>query len=318
MNAQRLARTWPRPGPILALLLLCVLWSLTSLRSDLMQNLSMHPLPTMEKQALPFMLLAVMAGLFALVRQTEWPRGQSLLAPVLIGLGLFVAPAVLVSLSREWVPELTRVALFSLTPVFAVVLEPYIGHLMGPQTRGSLPAALAAVVGMLCIFPMQIPQTVEAGIAFGAVILAAVCVAAANCHAVSVVIRTPGRPVAPMASIAGATAAAGLLAASLLLEQPAWRPDALASELAWSALMDLPGLVLLFWLMRRMSAARMTTRFVLAPFITLLIGAVVMHPSLTLRTWLGMLLIGGGAGWLLLAPEEEPEESALPLNLDRR
>ena len=282
-----------------------------------MQNLSLHPLPSMESQALPFALLAVIAGIFALVRRTEWPRGRRLLVPVLVGLGLFVVPAVLVSLSKDWVPELARVALFSLTPVFAVVLEPYIGHLMGPQTRGSLPAALAAVVGMLCIFPMQIPQTGKAALAFGAVILAALCVAAANCQAVRGVIRTPGMPVTPMASIAGATAAAGLLAASLLLEQPAWRPDALASELAWSALMDLPGLVLLFWLMRRMSAARMTTRFVLTPLITLLIGAVVMHPSLTLRAWLGMLLIGGGAGWLLLAPEEEPEETVLPLNLER-
>ena len=271
----------------------------------------------MERQALPFVLLATVGGIFALVRRTEWPRGRRLLIPVAAGLGLFVAPALLVTLSKNWVPELTRVALFSLAPVFAVVLEPYLGHLMGPQTRGSLPAALAAVVGMLCIFPMQIPQTGEAGIAFCAVILAALCVAAANCQAVRAVIRAPGRHVTPMASIAGATAAVGLLVASLLLEQPSWRTDALASELAWSAITDLPGLLLLFWLMRRMSAARMTTRFVLAPFITLLIGAVAMRPSLTLRAWLGMLLIGGGVGWLLLAPEEEPEESILPLNLER-
>ena len=94
--------------------------------------------------------------------------------------------------------------------------------------------------------------------------------------------------------------------------------SALTPELAWSAAIELPGLLLLFWLMRRMSAARMTTRFVLAPFMALLIGAVAMHPSLTLRTWLGMFLIGAGVGWLLLAAEVEPEESALPLNLDRR
>ena len=67
-----------------------------------------------------------------------------------------------------------------------------------------------------------------------------------------------------------------------------------------------------------MSAARMTTRFVLAPLITLLIGLVLLRPSLTLRTWLGMLLIGAGVGWLLLAAEVEPEESALPLNLNRQ
>jgi len=300
------------------LLLLCFLWSLGSLRSDLLRNLTLHPLPPMEKQAVPFALLAVTAALVALIRRTDWPGGHRLLPPILVGLGLFVVPAVLVSLSREWVPELMRVALFSLAPVFAVVLEPYIGHVAGTQRRDGLPSALAAVVGTLCIFPVEIPRSPAAGIAFGAVILAVACVAAANCQAVRVVIRTPGKPVAPLAAIAGATAAVGLVAASVLMEQPFLTWNALAPELAWSAVIELPGLLLLFWLMRRMSAARMTTRFVLAPLITLLIGLVLLRPSLTLRTWLGMLLIGAGVGWLLLAAEVEPEESALPLNLNRQ
>jgi drug/metabolite transporter (DMT)-like permease len=317
MSTHRPARTRPRPGPIAALLLLCFLWSLGSLRSDLLQNLTLHPLPPMEKQAVPFALLAVTAVLFAVARRTKWPRGQRLLPPVLVGLGLFLAPAVLVSLTMQWVPELTRVALFSLAPVFAVVLEPHIGHVVGPQSKGALPAALAAVVGMLCIFPIEIPRSPAAGIAFGAVVLAAACVSAANCQAVRVVLRTPGRPIAPLAAIAGATAAVGLAASSVLMEQPFLRWDTLVSEAAWSAAFELPGLFLLFWLMRRMSAARMTTRFVLAPFVALLIGAVVLRPALTPRTWLGLLLVAGGIGWLLLAPEEEPEESAQPLNLNR-
>ena len=102
------------------LLLLCFLWSLGSLRSDLLRNLTLHPVPPMEKQAVPFALLAVTAALFALVRRTDWPRGRRLLPPVLVGLGLFVAPAVLVSLSSKWVPELARVALFSLAAAGAI------------------------------------------------------------------------------------------------------------------------------------------------------------------------------------------------------
>lgn len=161
------------------------------------------------------------------------------------------------------------------------------------------------------------PQSWEAAIAFGAVILAAACVAAANCQAVRVVTTTPGRPDAPLAAIAGATAAVGLVAASALMESPAWGGSALASELAWSAALELPALLLLFWLMRRMSAARMTTRFVLAPFMALVIGATLVRPALGLRAWLGLLLVAAGIGWLLLAPEEGPEASALPLNLTR-
>lgn len=315
MSTRRMVRTWPRLGPIVGLVLLCVLWSLASLRKDLLQNLALHPLPALEQQAVPYALLAIIAGLFGVALRTPWPRGREILAPVFVGLGLFVIPAVLVFLAREWVPQLMRVALFSLVPVFAVVLEPYIGHVTGTQSRGMLPAALAAVVGMLCIFPVQTPQSAAAAIAFSAVILATVFVAAANCHAVRVVIRTPDRSVAPIASLAGATASVGLMVSSLLLEHPFFRWDKIAEELSLSAAIELPGLLLLFWLMRRMSAARMTTRFVLAPFVALLIGAAMIHPTLTVRTWIGLLLVAAGVGWLLLAPEREPEESAQPLQL---
>lgn len=155
MKAHRLTRTKPRPGPIAALLLLCFLWSLGSLRSDLLQNLTLHPLPAMEKQAVPFALLAVTAALFALARRTAWPRGLSVLPPVLVGLGLFVAPAVLVSLAKDWVPELTRVALFSLVPVFAVVLEPYIGHVMGPRTGAGCQQPLPPWWARFASFPYR-------------------------------------------------------------------------------------------------------------------------------------------------------------------
>lgn len=313
MDRFRRARVSARP--VAGLLLLCVLWSAGSLRADLVPNITPNVLPAMERQALAFALLAATAALLALRRRARWPRRSQAGAAVMVSLSLFVAPAGLLALSKEWVADLTRIAIFSLVPVFAVVLEPYIGLGMGRHTRGGLAAALVAVAGTLCVFPLDLPRSLQAGIAVCAVVLAAVCVAAANCWAVRVAMQMPGTSTAPMAAIAGATAAVGLATASLVVEPSLWRWDALAPELAWTGAIELPGLLLLFWLMRRMSAERMTTRFLLAPLMASLTGLALLRPGVDLRAGLGLLLLAAGSGWLLLAPEEAPEENSLTLNL---
>jgi drug/metabolite transporter (DMT)-like permease len=86
-------------------------------------------------------------------------------------------------------------------------------------------------------------------------------------------------------------------------------------EIAWTTAVELPALLVLFWLMRRMSAVRMTTRFVVAPLIVNIVGFLVLRPSLRFRAGLGILLIAISAGWLLVAREEEEEPDPLPLNL---
>ena len=66
-----------------------------------------------------------------------------------MALALFVAPSVLVHLVLGWVSAFTRVVLFSLVPVFAVVFEPYLGLSTASQSRGALLAAFVSLVGML-------------------------------------------------------------------------------------------------------------------------------------------------------------------------
>lgn len=271
----------------------------------------------MEREALPFVWLTATATLIAAVRRSKWPRGRQIWIAALIGLGLFVAPSWLVLFSSRWVPELTRVALFSLVPVFAVVFEPYIGSLTDRQRRGELIAALAAVGGTLCFFPADVPNSIETGFAFSAVVLAAACIAATNCLAVKVATQLTAKSIAPMTAIAGATAAAGFGATAAFAEQVVWKWDALAPELVWSAAVGLPGLLLLFWLMRSISAVRMTTRFVLAPVFAALFGLLFLQPAMSLRIWFGLALVAVGAGWLLFAPEEEANGASLSLKLNR-
>lgn len=301
--------------PVAGLLLLSFLWSLSSLRVDLFSNLTGNLVPYMEKQVVSFALLAAFAGLIALVRRSKWPQGQEAWNWVAVGVGLFVVPAGLVYLSSESISGQTRVALFSLALVFAVVFGPYLGPGSGTENRNGLAASLVAATGTLCIFPVALPGTLEGGVAFIGVILAAGCVAAANCRAVKLAQELPGRPVLPVAAIAGATAAVGLAGLSAMTERAVWNWSALRPEFGWAAAVELPGLLLLFWLMGRMSAARMTTRYVLAPFIAILVGLVLMQPSAGVRIWLGLAMEAGGAGWLLFAPEDDADSDGANLNL---
>jgi drug/metabolite transporter (DMT)-like permease len=314
MDGKRFSSRWAKVAPSAGLLFLCFLWSLGSLRIDLLPAHAFVSLPPLEKQSLPFAWLAFTASLSAITKETRWPQGRQIRAAILIGLGLFVAPALLVFLSNQWISELTRVALFSLVPVFTVVLEPHISGVTGQQRRVALIAALLAVGGTFCIFPAQVPNSLPSASAFCAVVLAAACSGAANCFAVKAVSQFNEAPIAVMAAIAGATAFAAFAGFGILVEGEAWRVYGLGPELAWSGAVGLPGLLLLFWLMLRMSAARMSTRFVIAPLMATVFGVVLFRPEVSLRAFLGLVLIAAGAAWLLLAPEQDPEDPSLRLN----
>jgi drug/metabolite transporter (DMT)-like permease len=310
--------TKERGVPIAALLLLCLLWSLNSLRSDLLPQLASNSSQAqlLAHQAIPPALLAVAMSLLVIARRSHWPAGKDIWASALIGLGLFVMPAVLVFLARHWISDLTRVALFSLAPVFAVVLEPFLGRVDTAQSTTSLLASLVALAGTLLLFPLDLPQSVQAGYAFAAIVLATACVAGTNCVAVRVASGLHSKSIFPFAAIAAGSASIGLFAASTIIEDPQWqsiRPDLLSG--AWSAAIEMPALALLFWLMRHMSATRMTTRFLLAPLIANLIGILLLRPAVNLREGLGLLLVACGAGWLLFAKEDKPEMDGVPLKL---
>jgi drug/metabolite transporter (DMT)-like permease len=302
--------------PVAGLLLLCLLWSLDSLRSEFAPSATAMQLPPFARSGLHLALLGVASALLAVFRRSVWPRGRQILDAALIGLGLFGAPTVLANLSSSTIPDLSRVALFSLAPVFAVALEPYLGRLTEAQSKAGLLAALGCVIGTLGVFPLSIPRTLGAAGGFLAVILSVACVAAANCWAVRLVSNLPKGSGATVAAIAGATSAGALLICSGLSEG-AWSNRALEPELVWSLEVELPALLLLFWLMRRMSAVRMTTRFVVTPLLVNVVVLILLRPAVNLRSALGLLLIAISAGWLLSAREEETESGTLPLNLNQ-
>jgi drug/metabolite transporter (DMT)-like permease len=281
----------------------------------------------MQRQALTFAIVTVIVSL----RKKGFRPVRKTVQSVLIALGLFVLPALLLSLSSRGIDGFARTALLSLVPLFALVFEPYLGGEstadgrvpagIGLQSQGRLAAALAAVVGAAIVFPVSIPSSWPSGLAFCAVVAAAAAIAAANTAATQAATNSPSHaraagppPAASFATIAGISATLGFALLSVLTEHPVWNWESWRLELLWSVCIDAPGLLLLFWLLPRTSAVRMTTRFLIAPVIALLIGAALVRPAVEPRMILGLLLMAGGAAWLLFGRESATEPSGLSLS----
>ena len=305
-----LGRRWLPTG---GLLLLCALWAARWVRGDLVPGTAsgvgfrLRPLCT---DAAILAAFAVLAGVGALLRRQSWTRGR-VLGAVLVGLGLFVLPSVVVGFAGEWVDDATRVAMFSLTPLFAAVLEPHLsrdGAERG-EARGQFPASMIAFAGSLLVFPVEVPRSYLSSLALVGLVMAAAIVAAANCLAVKIV-REDGH-IFVLAAGSSASAACLLVALGLVFRGN----DQLGSSIGLWSLPNLIALAMLFWLMGRMSAILMTTRFLIAPFLANLISLILLRPQVHLQGWLGLMLIAVGSGWILLANRGAGEPSRRLLDI---
>ncbi|HEV2214105.1 MAG TPA: hypothetical protein VGR64_02375, partial [Terracidiphilus sp.] len=298
-----------------ALLLLSLLWAAGSLRADLLPDSAANELPPFLAGALPLAVLAVFAATIALLHRASWPRRTQALSALWIAFGLFLAPAWLVHIAQSSVPSFTRVALFALVPVFAVVLEPHLDA-AAQRPSFSLASSLAAVLGMLLIFGLQMPSSFTVAASQAGLVVAALLVAAANFLAVRLARSLPPRSRTPFNALVAIIASAMLTASSLLAGEHL-RAALHASALLWPAIVDLPALALLFWLFPRLSALRMTTRFLLAPLLAALLSLLIAAPQISLRATAGLLLVATSSAWLLGAPgESAPSDSPLGLTRD--
>jgi drug/metabolite transporter (DMT)-like permease len=301
-----------------ALLALSLLWAAGSLRADLLPAGAFSALPPFLSAAIPLALLAVVAAILALLRRSAWPRGRQALSALWITFGLFIAPAWLLHLTHGSVPSLTRVALFSLVPVFAVVLEPHIDPEASRPSFG-FAASLAAMLGMLLLFGFQMPSSLTAAAAQCALILAASLIAVANCLAVRATRTLTRGSLSSFAFFVAAAACTLLIASSFLAGEFPLHAAAFAPTLLWSSLVDFPALALLFWLFPRLSALRMTTRFLFAPLLAALVSALILAPRISPFSALGLLVLTASAGWLLFVPAHSAEtiDDPAPLRLHR-
>jgi len=255
-----------------------------------------------------FSVFAAMTASIALVRGAEFPSGRRAWASAGIGLGFFVIPTSAAAFAQGWISNLDEVAVLCLTPIFAVVLEPYLDDNPPRRGRAGLAGALVAVAGILCLFPLEIPSSFRAGVALLVLLVTAFAVAATNCIAVRLARSVPGPSTLSMAAQASGVAAVCFAVAAAFTPSTTWNLSAVHVYFLRVLLIDIPGLILLFWLVSRLGASRMTARFFLAPLFASLIG-LALEPMLPpLRALLGIVLLAAGSGWLVFAPAESTAE----------
>ena len=287
--------------PIGGLLLLSLLWAVGWVRADLSPGATAASgLGPLLSEAVLLGVFAVLAAIGGAIVKKPWPGGAECGRAVLAGVGLFVVPALLNLFTKERIEDTSRVALFSLTPLFAVLFEPHLEADDGKNAlRGGMQAALAAVAGTFLVFPVELPRSYASAFAMLGVVMAAGAVAAANCVGVNTVQRRKFWPLT-FASVSAGSASL-LLGIAGLIHHDHVRSGAAFD--AW-AMLDLLALALLFWLMQRMSAAKMTTRFLIAPLLANLMSLALLRPHVGIQSWIGLALIATASGWMLFAPED--------------
>jgi drug/metabolite transporter (DMT)-like permease len=250
--------------------------------------------------------LALVTGTFAMVQKAKLSL-RIVRGSICVAIGLFVAPALLIAFSQSRIPATTAAALSTLVPVFTVVFEPYIGP--NRAAGKELLPSILAVIGALLVFPFTLPSSLESSVAFLAVVLASSSIAAANCFAATLAtqLESGSATMSQVAAIAASSSAISLIVVSAIFERSQWTWPNFTSEMPWAAALDLPALLLLFWLFARLPAPALATRYVVAPLFTILIGIVLLQSAqeLQLRNWIGLLLMAAGAARMIFAPTEE-------------
>ena len=300
-------------APSLGLLLLSALWAFGWLLPDLFPHSGARTVPLPVGEAILFSVFAATTSLIAAVRRLKYPRGRHGWACAGVGVGFFVIPTTAAALAQQWISNFDEVAVLCLTAVFAVVLDPYLQN--GPPRGGkaALAAALVAMAGILCLFPLEAPNSFRAGVALCVLFVTAFELAAMNCIAVRLARTFPVRSTLTMAAQAsGASAFCFAVIAASSGSHP-WTSSTLQVYVSRLLLVDIPGLFLLFWLLRKLAASRMTARFLLAPLFASLAGLALLPMLPPVRGMLGLLLLAGGSGWLAFAPPESGDQESISI-----
>lgn len=253
-------------------------------------------------------LACLLAGLFAAcvmvarrVRVSGALWGQVALAAVL----LVGAPAVLTQAARGASPDTNVAIAFAFTPVAAVLVWGAVSNAGMPMA--ALLASLIGAAGVLVVLPYELPASTRAWGALAKVVLAMVLTGVG-----SVWIYRLGR-VVHVALVMLVAAAANLVFLSL--------SEVSAGHLVWhgwsaavwvAVLVQAAVFALTVWLAGAISPVKFSARFLIAPLLTIVEGAVLLRPGIDVRLVAGVTLLAVGVRWLF-AGEGRVDEKVLSL-----
>ena len=245
-------------------------------------------LPGFERRAVEFFVVFFVA-LFLCRGRVAWWWGS------LCGVGLFLVP----DLARMLpVPSLTQMALMGLVPVFTVVCAPYV---LGEESGSSLkmlPLALCGVAGLFLLLPADVPATWMSFASFVGFCGCFVVVSWVGVH-----VWRGRKRVDVAGTLAGCCGPlAGCYALlSFFFEKPVFGWRILAPATLGGVVVELPMLLIFFWMLREVDARRFSARFLFVPLVGLAEGWFFVRPVISLRMGFGILFLAVGAvavfGW---------------------
>jgi len=229
---------------------------------------------------------------------TGWLLATAGASVLLLGLS-----AALNAWGRETLSDVNRAALFGLTPFVVVVVAAGSETLSRdePGVRRFFVPALAAFAGALLLLSFSFPLSSE-----GRVMMAAVLVAVALTGFASAwmyrLLHDAGMTEA-LAVVCLANAA--FYAVFRLPFDRGW--TAVSSLLSIASLYRVTELLLLVWLLRRMSPVRLAVRYLAVPLLIAIEGFVILRPPWTVRMGVGLALLAGGAAYVLLSRSSDSD-----------
>ena len=259
-------------------------WAALAGSGWLLDELLPLALPGFERRAVEYFVVFLGAICFGRGR-VRWGWGA------LCGVGLFLVPEMA---ARLPVPSLMQMALCGLVPVFTVVCA---GVVLGEEMR-MLPVALCGVAGLFLLLPANIPATWGSFAAF---------VGFCGCLGVVSWVGLHVWRGAKRMDIAGTLAGCcGSLAGcyvilSFLTEKPVFGWRDLAPAALGGVVVELPLLLIFFWMLREVEPRRFSARYLFVPLVGLAEGWFFVRPVLGVRMVFGVVLLVVGAvgvfGW---------------------
>jgi len=215
-------------------------------------------------------------------------------------------PAVVSEWARDGLSDITQTALFALVPFVVVAIamgrEPIAGEEFG--VRRFFAPALASFGGVLLLLPFNFPVSARARIMWGVLFAATVLVGFASEWIYRLLRGFEMMEALFIVCLSNAL----FLAACGVAILPSCESWSVASSLiSLSSFCYLLELLLLVWLLREMHPVRLAARFLVVPLLAIVEGLIILRPAFTVRMAGGLILLAGGAGYLLFSKSRDSD-----------
>lgn len=265
------------------------------------------PVPVPVPEGIRDLLYGVVGVAAVVVNgRRPWCGVRSTLRVSAVGVMLFGVTGMLVAWAGRYVPGTSGTVVFGLVPAVTVLVVAWEEE----EARRFLGPGIVALGGLLLVVPFEVPGFAMGRVAVGVLCLAVVLTAVSGVWMWQLLRNFDGLQAVAIVGLANSVflLGVGIFDDAFRLGWGGW-----SVESGLSGALEVTQVLLLIWLLGRMSPVRLAGRYLLIPLLTVVEGYFLMKPELTFRMGSGILILAGGAAWLLFRGWGE-EASSLSLH----